>query len=332
MSDYSIPEKMKAIAIDEFGGIDELKLQTLPVPEPGPDEVLIQVDTAGVGVWDPPDREGKLQKMRDTEARFPYILGRDGAGTIVDVGSNVSDFQPGDRVYAFGPPNPEANLYAEYATEKAEDVALIPENLSMEEAGALATDAVTALCGLNQLKLEEGEKLLILGASGGLGHLAIQLAKRKGANVFAVASGSDGVALAKDLGADVAIDGREGNIQQEVQAFAPDGVYAALLTVGGGAANQALAALRDGGRAAYPHGVSPEPEARAGVDVYAFDGEASAQTFEELNRLIQSGPFTVHIDQMFPLKDAAKAHRLLNEHFLGRIALKVREDGEKVEA
>src|SRR5699024_7204106 len=257
----AVPDTMAAIAIDRFGGADELKVQTLPVPKPGPDEVLIKVHTAGVGVWDPPDREGALAKMRDTKPSFPYILGRDGAGTIASVGERVTQLQEGDRVDAYGPSDPQANLYAQYATANIKNVAPVPESLGFREAGVLPTDGVTALCGLERaLNLQAGETLLVFGASGGLGHLADQLATRMGVQVSVIASGEDGVALAQKLGADAAVDGHKDEMITVAQAAAPDGFDAALLCAGGETADRALALVREGGRAAYPHGVTPEPK------------------------------------------------------------------------
>lgn len=320
----SVPDRMRAAAIDSFGGVDELKIQTLPVPSPAPDEVLIKVDTAGVGVWDIPDRDGTLAKMRDSEPSFPYILGRDAAGTIVQTGAEVNQFQEGDKVYAFGPPDPEANLNAEYATANVKNVAPIPESLNFREAGVLPTDGVTALCGLDQaLKLKPGETLLVFGASGGIGHLAVQLAKRLGAEVFAIASGQDGVSLAQDLGADGAVDGYSDNAIEQASQFASNWFDAALMTAGGETANKALTTIREGGRAVYPNGVTPEPEAPSYVDMRSYNGEASPDTFRKLNELIDAEPFTVHIDHVFPLEEIKAAHRMLDEHFLGRIALDV---------
>ncbi|MEP1216984.1 MAG: zinc-binding dehydrogenase [Marinobacter sp.] len=127
-------------------------------------------------------------------------------------------------------------------------------------------DARTALRGLRDaLELKNDEALMIFGASGGIGHLAVQLAKRMGARVLAVASGDDGVALAQRLGADAVVEGHSGEVAAAARDFAPHGLDAALVTAGGEVLEQALAAIRDGGRVAYPHGVQPEPKARAGV-------------------------------------------------------------------
>jgi NADPH:quinone reductase-like Zn-dependent oxidoreductase len=171
------------------------------------------------------------------------------------------------------------------------------------------------------LKVQPDEALLIFGAGGGIGHFAVQLAKRIAARVFAVASGADGVELAKRLGADAAVDGRNDDFTAEARKFAISGFDAALLTAGGDAANKALTTLRDGGRATYPNGVMPEPKAPHGVKLTSFDGTLEPGALDELNRLIEAGPFEVHIARTFSLEQAADAHRALDEHYLGKLAL-----------
>jgi NADPH:quinone reductase-like Zn-dependent oxidoreductase len=204
----SIPQVMKAAAIDRFGGPAVLKLKSLPVPRPKAREVLIRLETAGIGVWDPEVRAGDVEL--GPKRKFPRIIGNDGAGTVVAVGSAVKRFNVGDRVYAFAY---EGGFYAEYVAVPANDVARVPPGLSPREAGALGADGITALLGLDDtLRLEKGETVMIFGASGGIGHIAVQLAKRIGAKVLAVASKPDGVALVRRLGADVAIDGQKGDI------------------------------------------------------------------------------------------------------------------------
>lgn len=315
---------MQAISIDKFGGIDELKLQTLPVPEVGPDEVLIRIESAGVGVWDPWEREGEFAKMFDIEPTFPVIIGSDGAGTVIRVGTQVTRFKAGDRVYAIRLMNPKGGFYAEQIVVNADNVSRIPDALTIEQAGALPVDAMTALQGLDDtLKLKQGESVMIFGASGGIGHFAVQLAKRMGARVFAVASGEDGVEFVKKLGADNVVDGRTDDVIAAAREFAPDGIDAALLTAGGKAAERALESLRDDGRVAYPSGVE-EPKVRSGVQVSNYDNEPSPQAIEKLNHLIESnehGPFQVHIAGTFPLGQAADAHRAIDVHYLGKLAL-----------
>ena len=250
-------------------------------------------------------------------------MGSDGAGTVVDVGQNVRGLSKGDRVYAFGFMNPKGGFYAQYAAVKAENASLIPGKLTVEQAGAMAVDAMTALRGLDDvLHLKQGDSILILGASGGIGHLAVQLAKRMGARVLAVASGEDGVDLAWRLGADVAIDGHRADIVASARQFAPNGLDAALITAGGAAADKAIEAIREGGRAAYPNGVDPAPKRRSGVHVEGYDGTPSPQAIKRLNQLIEQGRFEVHIARTFPLNKAGEAHRALESHYLGKLALR----------
>ena len=316
-------QTMRAVAIDEFGGIEKMKPRELPVPEVATDEILIRVDTAGVGVWDPFDREGGFAKEYGMQPSFPHVLGWDGAGTVEEVGDGVHNLQRGDRVYGINDfMNPKGGFYAEYTVIKATNAATIPPVLSTRDAGVLATDGVTALDGLDKaLQLKAGESILILGASGGIGHVAVQLAKRMKARVLAVASGRDGVEFVKRLGADKVIDGHQEDILKAAHEFAPKGLDAALLMTGGTAAEQAITALRKGGRAAYPNGVPEAPQTRDGVKVVSYNGEPSPQTFAKLNELIGDGPFEVHIARTFRLEDAAAAQQALNDHYLGKLAL-----------
>ena len=323
-----IPSTMRAAVIHQFGGPDELTLETVDVPQVGPDEVLIAVHTAGVGVWDPHEREGSMADWMAGEPEFPYILGSDGSGTIAAVGDGVDRFEVGDRVFAFGFLNPKGGFYAEYCAIGADLVAPLPDGLGLQEAGALAVDGVTALQGLRTaLDVQEEETLLVFGASGGVGHLAVQLARRMGVRTFAVASGDDGVELAGDLGAGAAVDGKGGDVAAEADRFAPDGFDAALLLAGGSGRDAALAAVRAGGRVAWPNGVEA-PELPDGLEGISYDGEPSRRTLDELDQLIEAGPFRVHIAKSYPLERAAAAHRALDAHYLGKLALRVAEGDE----
>jgi len=139
--------------------------------------------------------------MMGGKPNFPYVLGSDGAGTVVAVGQHVSQVRQGDQVYALALANPKGGFHAQYIAVKADQVSRIPRNLTTEQAGAMPVDAITALIGLDDtLGLKRGESIMIFGASGGIGHMAVQLAKRMGARVLAVASGEDGVALAAPAG------------------------------------------------------------------------------------------------------------------------------------
>jgi len=326
MKTTSLEKTMHAAAIDNFGGIDALKMQTLPVPKVAPDEILIRVESAGVGAWDPWEREGEFAKLFGTKPKFPYVIGTEGAGTVAAVGEQVNRFKEGDRVYAVRRvESARGGFYAEYAEVKADYAAHVPRQLSTEQAGVVLADALTGLRGLDDvLRLKPGESVMIFGASGGIGHMAVQLAKRIGARVFAVASGDDGVALAKRLGADAVVDGRKEDIAAAARKFAPQGLDAALVTAGGEAAEKALTAVREGGRVAYPNGVEPVPKARPGVKATAYDGEPDREAIEKLNRLIEAGPFEAHVARTFSLAQAADAHRALDQHYLGKLALRPR--------
>jgi NADPH:quinone reductase len=317
-------QTMRAVALDKFGGPEALKIQNLPIPEIEAQEVLIRVEAAGVGAWDPFEREGGFVEITGIKPTFPYVLGTDGAGTIAAVGRDVKRFKEGDRVYAAELANPKGGFYAQYAAVKADNVSLIPGNLTVEQAAVLPTDGLTALTGLEKvLGLKAGESLMVFGASGGIGHLALQLGKRLGAKVFAIASGDDGVQFTKKLGADSVVDGRSDDVVNAAREFAPNGIDTALVTAGGKKTVEALSAIRKGGRIAYPHGVMPEPTAPDGVEIEAYDGEFSRALIDRLSALIDSGPFEVHVDRTFRLEEAGEAHKSLGEHHLGKIALRV---------
>ncbi len=237
----------------------------------------------------------------------------------------MNGFKEGDRVYAGVLANPKGGFYAEFAAVKVDNVSRVPDQISTEQAGVLLSDALTALQGLDdRLGLKRGETVMIFGAGGGIGHLAVQLAKRMGARVLAAASGEDGVALARRLGADVVVNGRKDDVAAAVRAFAPAGLDAALLTAGGETVNRALEALRAGGRVAYPHGVMPDPKVRADVRASNYDVTIDPEAIARLNRLIGADPFEVHVARTFSLDEAAAAQRALAEHYLGKLALRPR--------
>jgi NADPH:quinone reductase-like Zn-dependent oxidoreductase len=314
----AIPDKMKAAAIDRFGGPEVIHTRSLPVPQPGPYEVLLRLDTAGIGVWDPFAREGELEMGA---SQFPRVIGNDGAGTVVAAGDRVTRFRVGERVYAY---SMDGGFYAEYVAVNEDNVAPIPPGLDPEEAGALGADGVTALRGLDdELALRAGETLMIFGASGGIGHIAVQLAKRMGAQVLAIASGADGVELVLRLGADAAVDGRRDDAAAAARAFAPDGLDAALVLVSGAGLPAALHAVRPGGRVAYPNGVEPEPRVPDGIESHAYDGTPDPEVFDRLNRLIGADRFHVELGRVYRLEEAAAAHREIDKHHLGKLALRV---------
>jgi NADPH:quinone reductase-like Zn-dependent oxidoreductase len=244
---------------------------------------------------------------------------------VVAVGELVTRFRVGERVYAY---SMDGGFYAEYVAVNEDNVAPIPPGLDPEEAGALGADGVTALRGLDdELELRAGQTLMIFGASGGIGHIAVQLAKRIGAEVLAVASGADGVELVLRLGADAAIDGRSDDVAQAAGAFAPEGLDAALVLTAGKGLPAALRAVKPGGRVAYPNGVDPEPQVPDGIESHAYDGTPGPDVFDRLNRLIGSERFHVELGRVYRLEDAEVAHREIEKHHLGKLAFRVHASG-----
>ncbi|MFN6483273.1 MULTISPECIES: NADP-dependent oxidoreductase [unclassified Nostoc] len=314
------PQQMKAMAVDEFGHADKLTLHTLPVPMVDAGEVLIRIEIAGVGIWDAMEREGDLVY---NEVHFPRVLGGECAGTIVAIGDGVERFAVGDRVYAQSFMNDKGGSYAQYVVVSEKTVASIPDGLDMLMAGGLPIAGITALNNLLALGIGSETKLMLWGASGGVGHVALQLAKRMGALVFAIASGADGVELCKQLGADEAVDGRADDVAQRARAFAPDGFDAALVLVGGDTVQSTLSLVRQGGIVSFPNGVMPEPKAPDGVELKKANGFADPMLLDELNRLIGIGEFQVHIAQTFALSEAAQAQDAMKQHYLGKIVLRV---------
>jgi NADPH:quinone reductase len=322
----TLPRTMRAVAIERFGGPETLAVREVPVPAIGETELLVRLQAAGVGEWDPFEREGGYARMLGVQPAFPYVLGSEGAGEVAAVGRAVRGVKVGDRVFAVGFLNAKGGFYAQYAALDAGLVSPIPAGLTVEQAAAMGGVGLTALRGLQDvLAVGPGQAVLVFGASGGIGHLAIQLARKLGARVLAVASGEDGVRLARSLGAERVVDGRrDDDLPAEARQLAPAGIDAALLTAGGPAADRALRTLRPGGRVAYPSGIEPEPASFAGLEVKRYDGDPDPEIVARFARLASSGPFDVHVARTFPLDRAAEAHRALEEHHLGKLVLQVR--------
>ena len=321
----TVPTKMRAAAIDRFGPLRVLKVYTLPAPQIDPDEVLIAVHTAGVGSWDADIRGGWWPGEKPP--RFPLVLGTDGSGIIAAIGSRVRRWSVGDRVYAYTWLNPKGGFYAEYVAVAADKAAPIPKPLDLQRAGAIPVTGLTALQGVDDaLHLKRGESVIIHGASGGVGTMAVQFARLRGARVMATASGEDGLRVARRLGAEVAVEGkRAGDIRTAVREFAPDGVDAVLALVGKNVP-QCLDALRRGGRAAYPNGVEPAPRKRKGVKIIAYDAQAGIRYFERLNRAVEESRLKVIIAAEYPLAQAARAHQhVARGHVVGKVVLRIKQ-------
>jgi NADPH:quinone reductase-like Zn-dependent oxidoreductase len=313
---------MFAAAIDRFGGPDVLTGHALPVPRLDSHDVLIAVDTAGVGPWDADVREGLFAGRKP---RFPMVLGYDGAGVVAAVGPRVRRLKIGDKVYSYNWENPKGGFYAEFVAVPADKVAPIPKRLDLRHAGAIATTGLTALQGIDDaLGLKKGETIIIHGASGGVGSLAVQFARLRGARVFATASGKEGVELVRDMGAHAVVDGKRVDIDDQARRFAPDGVDAILALAGGDALERCLNALRPDGRLAHPNGIDPVPKRRRRMSIIPYDAVSGVREFERLNAAVQAAKLKVPVAECYPLAQAYKAHeRLAERHVVGKIVLAI---------
>ena len=319
-----VPAEMEAMAIDKFGPPSVLKRHTVPVPRPGPGEVLIALHAAGVGIWDAKIRDGE---WAEDDVQFPLILGTDGAGVIAERGERVRRFDVGDHVWAYQYGNKKGGFYAEYVVVDADNVTALPEGLTMAEAGAGVVTGLTALQGVaDHLDVRAGETVMIFGASGAVGTLAVQFAaKYRRARVIAIASGAKAKALLKKLGADVVIDGRKQDAIGRIAAAAPHGLDAILALAGSKVLNDSMKFVKRGGRVAYPNGVEPLPRKRSSVRSIAYDAESSASSLAQLDRAVEATKLVVPIAAKYRLGEASKAHaREERGHVLGRIALTVR--------
>src|SRR5262245_49845461 len=276
----AIPESMKAAAVNRFGPPSALTLHDVPVPTPGPHEVLIVIDTAGVGTWDTSIRDGSWRKPG--RPRFPLVPGVDGAGVVVAKGARVRRVQLGDHVYAYEFGNRQGGFYAEFAAARAEHVARVPAGLGLRDAGAVATTGLTALQGIDALGLRRGQTVLIFGASGAVGTMAVQFAVQRGAHVIATASGAAPARLVRNLGAHRVFDARRTESIDQLRTFEPDGLDAVLALAGGDELERCLDFVRPKGRVAYPNGIEPVPQERSTFRVRAFDAVANPREFEKL--------------------------------------------------
>jgi NADPH2:quinone reductase len=321
----TIPTPMRAAATGRFGPPDVLSLHTLPVPKAGPHEVLIALHAAGVGIWDARIRDGTWATGRE---RFPLVLGTDGAGVIAARGARVRRFELGDRVWAYAYANPKGGFYAEYVAVNVEHVAPLPSRLDMLQGGAGCVTGLTAQQGIDDhLGLRNGETVLVFGASGAVGTLAVQFAKRRGARVIGTARTGEAAAVLRELSADAVVDPQGPELIERLRAAAPDGLDAALALTGAPMLERCLDLVRAEGRVAYPNGVEPEPQTRPDVRIIAYDAEIGRRQFEMLDRAVEEAGLRVPIAAAYPLEQAAHAHtRVEQAHVIGRMVLRTREE------
>lgn len=308
---------MRAIGIHEFGGRDKLQLLELPEPKVPPDFVKIEIRAAGVNPVDWKIREGR------SEPRFPVVFpvvpGWDAAGVVAEVGPAVTEFAPGDEVFAYCRKHfLGEGTYAEHVSVPEASVARKPESLSFEQAAAIPLAGLTAYQALFLAAgLTAGERVLVSAASGGVGSFAVQLAIDAGAEVVGVASRQHRDRVL-ELGAYEVID-RTRDVVEAARELAPDGVDVVFDLYG----DERLGnALRDEGRL-VSIAAPPSYRERGVVSSYVFvrpDGEQ----LEELAGLADDGRLLVDIAEVLPLEDAARAHELSEAgHVRGKLVLRV---------
>ncbi|CAA9568377.1 Bifunctional protein: zinc-containing alcohol dehydrogenase; quinone oxidoreductase (NADPH:quinone reductase); Similar to arginate lyase [uncultured Synechococcales cyanobacterium] len=307
---------MKAVVINEYGNENVLDYTDVQRPEPKADEVLVKVHVAAVNPADWKIRDGGGERFG---FKLPLILGGDIAGTVEKVGVEVESFKQGDAVYGITLANLSGG-YAEYAVTKADAIAPKPDSLDFEDAASIPIAALTAWQAMFDLaNLSSGQRILITGASGGVGSMAVQLAKAKGAFVIGTASGKN-EQFVRDLGADEFVDYTAQPFEEVVK-----NVDVVFDTIGGDTCERAFQTLKKGGF--LVSAVEPQAEEKAkefGVQGSWLFCQPSAQQLAEINRLIEAGKLKTHVETVLPITDVKKAHQLSQSgRTRGKIVLQV---------
>lgn len=308
---------MRAITQNTVGGPEVLEIAERPSPQPKAGEVLIRVRAAGVNPVDAAVRGGFYPLLGEP----PFVLGLDLSGTVEAVGAGANGFAPGDEV--FGMPNfpAQAATYAELATAPASELAHKPQALDHAAAAALPLAGLTAWQGLVTVgKLKAGDRVLIHGAAGGVGHLAVQIAKARGAYVIATASPSK-VDFVRALGADEVIDYTTDDFV--AKAGQVDMVFEPL---GGDHAEKSLKVLRKGGAliALLDPSAKAKSDAKAlGIRLERISVVPDREGLQELAKLAAVGKLKVRVARSFPLAEAGAAHAFLATKPKGKVVLTV---------
>jgi NADPH:quinone reductase-like Zn-dependent oxidoreductase len=305
---------MRVALARELGGIGSVELRERPDPTPSAGQAVIRVRGAGVGPWDVAIISGAFGRPA-----LPYIPGFEVAGVVEAVGDGA-DVQPGDRVYA--------NLgvagggFAEYALADADRLALMPQQLSFEEAAGLVVGGGTALDGLvDGGRLQAGETVLITAAAGGVGSAAVQLASAVGARPLGVASQRNRDYL-RGLGASEVFDYHAGDWVQQVRAAVPGGVDVLFDAAGGQTRDQAVRAVREGGRAIFLAGAAAQ--LGPGVVGESLDADVTRQTLEAIGRLVEAGRLRPQVEAVLPFEQVREAlERVAGRHTRGKIVLQI---------
>jgi NADPH:quinone reductase-like Zn-dependent oxidoreductase len=294
---------MKAVRIHQYGGTEVLRYEDAPQPEPQPGEILVRVHAAGINPVDWKTRAGSGMSGRYGEA-FPMIPGWDVSGVVETVASDVSAFKPGDEVFGMVRFPDIGSAYAEYVAAPAAHFALKPSTVDHVQAAAVPLAALTAWQALFEAaNLSAGQRILILGASGGVGHLAAQVAKWKGAYTIGTSSTAN-LDFLQTLGVDESVDYTR---QRLDEAIAP--VDLVLDTVGGDIAAQAYALVKPGGSFVSIVGAANPEKGLAGEVTSAnILVHTSASQMAQIADLMAEGCLQASISEVFPLTEVAQAH------------------------
>jgi NADPH:quinone reductase-like Zn-dependent oxidoreductase len=312
-----LPKMMKAAVIDKAGPPSAIRIASVPVPRLARGHVIIALDYASVGSWDAKIRSGAWGPIKRGT-----VLGADGSGTVAAVSSDVKRLRVGQRVYAYSY-GQRSGFYAEYVSVPADRVERVPTHLNQQVAGAMPCVAVTAHSGLRALKTKRGKTVLVFGASGGVGSLAVWLgARAMGATVIGTAR-PDAHAYLRTLGAAHAIDPHSPQSEAAIKRVAPKGLDALLATANGQGLPVFAAHLRARAPIAYPNGVEPEIHIDGHASV-PFDGNMSLKNLQLLNKAIGKRAMPLRVE-VFPLDKVVDAHRRMDQgHVVGKIVLRIR--------
>ncbi len=299
---------MKAVRLHGFGGVEQLRYEEVPTPEPKEGEVLVKMLSTSVNPVDWKIRSGVMQQI--FPVTVPHILGNDVAGEVVKAGPGVTGFEKGQRVLAYVP----AKSYAEFVIAAADTLTIVPEGLAVEDAGALPVVVTTGAELVERLHPKAGQKILITGALGSVGRSAVFLAKHYGAQVLAGVRGKQ-KEEAQTLGASavVAIDD-----EQEIQGL-PE-LDAIGDTVNGETIGKLIPKLKTGG---ILGSVLGPPQAAEGKDIHveAFSAQPDADRLSQMARAVAAGELRIPIAKRFKLKDAAEAQTFAEKGAGGKVIL-----------
>lgn len=310
---------MKAIVIENYGSAEQLIEKDMPMPKINDDQVLLELKATSVNPVDWKAREGYMKEAMPLE--FPVILGWDAAGIVKETGKNVTNFQPGDAVFA-RPATNARGTYAEYTAVDAHLLAKKPENISFEEAASIPLAGETAWVALvEKAAIKKDDRVLIHAGAGGVGSLAIQIAKSFGAYVASTAS-KENHDLLDSLGADKIIDYKTEDFESLLSDY--DIVFD---TVGGETEDKSFTVLKKGGILVSIVGTPDEEKAaEKGIRTSSFLLDPSGEILSKLGELIEKGDIKPLLGEVFPLTEEGvrKAHELSETHHAkGKIGIKI---------